>query len=103
MIPASAAISSTRLAWLMPSSYMMSNSACLNGGATLFFTTFTATRGPMPSSFSFSPPACVRADDLLFLLPRTNAANVETHRRIELERLTTSGRLGIAEHDPDLL
>ena len=56
MIPASAAMSSTRLAWLIPSAYMMSNSACLNGGATLFFTTFTRTCDPITSSFSFTGP-----------------------------------------------
>src|SRR5438067_12937970 len=33
---------------------MMSNSACLNGGATLFFTTFTRTRLPNASTPSFS-------------------------------------------------
>src|SRR5678816_3630134 len=33
--------------------------------------------------------AYVRPDDVLLLLHRTNAANVETHRRIELERLST--------------
>ena len=34
----------------MPLPYMMSNSACLNGGATLFFTTFTRVRLPMTSA-----------------------------------------------------
>ena len=29
---------------------MMSNSACLNGGATLFFTTLTRTRLPIAST-----------------------------------------------------
>ena len=33
---------------------MMSNSACLNGGATLFLTTFTRTRLPNASTPSFS-------------------------------------------------
>ncbi len=33
---------------------MMSNSACLNGGATLFFTTFTRTRLPIASTPSLS-------------------------------------------------
>ncbi len=35
---------------------MMSNSHCLNGGATLFFTTFTLVRDPTTSvpSFRFS-------------------------------------------------
>src|SRR3989454_10751139 len=43
MMPASAAISTSSDSWLMPSSNMMSNSAWRNGGATLFFTTFTRT------------------------------------------------------------
>src|SRR5260370_4978881 len=43
MIPASAAISTSNDSWLIPSSNMMSNSAWRNGGATLFFTTFTRT------------------------------------------------------------
>ena len=34
---------------LMPLPYMMSNSACLNGGATLFFTTLTRVRLPTAS------------------------------------------------------
>ena len=33
---------------------MMSNSASLNGGATLFFATFTRTRLPIASTPSFS-------------------------------------------------
>ena len=33
----------------MPWPYMMSNSACLNGGAHLFFTTFTRVRLPTTS------------------------------------------------------
>jgi len=56
MMPASLAMSSTSDAWLMPSAYMMSNSACLNGGATLFFTTFTRTCEPTTSSLSFTGP-----------------------------------------------
>jgi len=36
-----------------PSPYIMSNSACLKGGATLFFTTFTFTRLPTASSPTF--------------------------------------------------
>jgi hypothetical protein len=35
---------------LMPSPNMMSNSAVLNGGATLFLTTFTLVSLPMASS-----------------------------------------------------
>ncbi len=34
---------------LIPSPYMMSNSAMRNGAATLFFTTFTRTREPTDS------------------------------------------------------
>ena len=33
----------------MPWLYMMSNSACRNGGATLFLTTLTRARDPMAS------------------------------------------------------
>ena len=38
----------------MPSPYMMSNSASLNGGATLFFTTRARVRLPMISEPFFS-------------------------------------------------
>jgi hypothetical protein len=34
----------------MPVPYMMSNSTSLNGGATLFFTTFTRVRLPTTAS-----------------------------------------------------
>ena len=47
--------------------------------------------------------AHVRADDVLLLLHRTNPPNVEAHRRVELERLTSSRRFRIAEHDADFL
>src|SRR5438093_3972522 len=47
--------------------------------------------------------ANVRADDILLLLHGPDAPDVEAHRRIELERLATGGRLRIAEHDADLL
>ncbi|PAV93082.1 hypothetical protein WR25_11431 [Diploscapter pachys] len=40
----------------MPSPYMMSNSTCLNGGATLFFTTFTRVVLPVTSSRSLIAP-----------------------------------------------
>jgi len=56
MIPLSAAMSRTSDAWLIPSAYMMSNSAWRNGAATLFFTTFTRTCEPITSSFSFTGP-----------------------------------------------
>src|SRR6476646_6110420 len=46
--------------------------------------------------------AHVRANDILFLLDRTDAADVQPDRRVELERLTSRCRLGIAEHDADL-
>ena len=42
------------------------------------------------------------ADDDLALLDRTDAADVETERGVELERLATGGGLGVAEHDADL-
>ncbi len=40
----------------LPSPYMMSNSTCLNGGATLFFTTFTRVALPTISSRSLIWP-----------------------------------------------
>ena len=67
---------------------MMSNSACLNGGATLFFTTLTRTRLP------------IRLDAFL---ERLDAADVEPDRGVELERAAAGRRLGVAEHDADLL
>ena len=42
------------------------------------------------------------ADDLLALLDRADAADVEAHRRVELERVAAGGGFGIAEHDADL-
>src|SRR4029079_8649060 len=42
------------------------------------------------------------ADDFLAPLDRTDAADVESHRRVELERTATGGGLGIAEHHADL-
>ena len=56
MMLASAARSTSSEVWLIPSSNMMSNSACLNGGATLFLTTFTRTWLPMTTSRSFTGP-----------------------------------------------
>src|SRR5215216_3511653 len=47
--------------------------------------------------------AHVRANDVFLVLDRSDATNIETHRRIELERLSTRGRLGITEHHADLL
>src|SRR6266545_4972874 len=43
-------ISSTSPSREMPSPYRMSNSACLKGGATLFFTTLTRVSEPTTSS-----------------------------------------------------
>src|SRR4029079_6838518 len=54
--------------------------------------------------FSIAPaPAKGGADDVFLLLDRTDAANVEAHRSVELERLATRRRFRIAEHDADLL
>jgi len=75
MIPDSDPMSTSNEVRLIPSAYMMSNSACLKGGATLFFTTFTRTCDPMTSSFSFTGP---------------NSPDVETERSVELERLPPS-------------
>src|SRR6185369_13338101 len=47
--------------------------------------------------------ANVRADHVFLFLHRTDTTDVETHRRVELERLTTRGGFRIAEHDTDLL
>src|SRR5512146_323697 len=46
--------------------------------------------------------ADVRSDDVFLVLDRPDATNVEPNRRVELERLATGRRLGIAEHDADL-
>ena len=67
---------------------MMSNSACLNGGATLFLTTLTRTRLPIAST-----P----------FLERLDPADVEAHRGVELQRAAAGSRLRVAEHDADLL
>jgi len=40
----------------MPSPYMMSNSTCLKGGASLFLTTFTRVELPTTSSRSLMTP-----------------------------------------------
>src|ERR1700761_5030140 len=70
----------------MPWPYMMSNSTCLSGGATLFLTTFTRVWLPTTSSRSLIAP--VRAD-------------VETHRGVEFQRIAARRRLRVAEHDAD--
>ena len=49
-MPSSTDRSSTDPSREMPVPYMMSNSACRNGGATLFFTTFTRVRLPTTST-----------------------------------------------------
>ena len=67
---------------------MMSNSACLKGGATLFLTTLT--RVPVP-------------DRLDALLQRLDPPDVEADRRVELQRPPAGSRLGVAEHHADLL
>src|SRR5512138_296996 len=42
------------------------------------------------------------ADDLLALLERADAPDVQADRGVELERIAAGGRLGVAEHDADL-
>src|SRR5262249_7018828 len=44
-----------------------------------------------------------RTDDLFAVLDLADAADVEAHRRVELERVAAGGGLGISENDPDLL
>src|SRR6478736_5752212 len=56
----------------------MSNSACLNGGDTLFLTTLTRVRLPTGSLPSL----------------RVSMADVEAHGGVELQRLATRGLLG---------
>ena len=43
------------------------------------------------------------ADDVGALLDRVDAADVEAHGRVELERAAARGGLRVAEHDADLL
>ncbi len=42
------------------------------------------------------------ADDFLALLDRADTADIEAHRRVELERVAARGGLRVAEHDADL-
>ena len=42
------------------------------------------------------------ADDFVAPLDRADAADVEPHRRVELERVAARGGFGIAEHHADL-
>ena len=66
----------------------MSNSACLNGGAILFFTIFARVRLPMGVSA---------------FLESFDTADVDADRRIELKSLTASGSFGGAEEHTNLL
>ena len=72
----------------MPSLYMMSNSASVNGGATLFFTILTLR--------------AVARDRAVGRLDRADAADIDAHAGVELQRLAARGRFGIAEHHADL-
>src|SRR5690606_13323977 len=42
------------------------------------------------------------AYDLFALLDGADAADVEAHRRVELQRVAAGGGFGVAEHDADL-
>lgn len=66
---------------LMPSPKRMSNSAVLNGGLTLFLTTLT-----LPF---------VVADRLVALLDGADAADVQAHRGVELQRIAAGWWLGL--------
>ncbi len=66
---------------------MMSNSTCLNGGATLFLTTLTRVWLPTGSSLSLICPM---------------RRMFEPRGGVELERVAARRRLRIAEHDADL-
>ena len=66
----------------------MSNSASVNGGATLFFTILTS--------------GAVAGDDAIGLLDRADAADVDAHAGVEFQRLAAGRRLGVAEHHADL-
>ena len=61
----------------------MSNSACLNGGLTLFLTTLTRVRD---------------ADRVDAVLERLDPAHVQPDRRVELQRPATGRRLGAVVH-----
>ena len=43
-----------------------------------------------------------RTDDLFALLDSASAADVDTHRGIELKRIAAGGSFRVAEHDTDL-
>src|ERR1700712_3064243 len=91
---------------LMPLPYMMSNSACLNGGATLFLTTLTRVRLPTMSVPSLSvsmrrKSGRAQAQDFKPLPPVGGCGGAD--HGVELQRLATGGGLGRAEHGADLL
>src|SRR5262249_48810841 len=88
MMPRSMPTSSSEPSRLMPLPYMMSNSACRNGGAPLFFTPLA--RGRVP-------------DGLGAVLDPLPPPDVEPHRRVELQRPAARRRLRAAEHHADLL
>ena len=46
--------------------------------------------------------ACLIADNLVALLDCADAANVESNRRVELERVAARRGFRVAEHDADL-
>ena len=73
---------------LMPTLNMMSNSACLKGGATLFFTTFALTLLPTA--------VCA-------LLDRFDPSQVDTHGTVEFERASAGCDLGTTEEHPHFL
>jgi hypothetical protein len=66
---------------------MRSKSACLKGGASLFF----------------HLDADAAADDVGAVLDRVHLADVKAHRGVELEREAAGRHLGAAEHNADLL
>src|SRR6516225_3397194 len=87
MILSSIARSSRSPSRLMPRSCIKSNSADLNGGATLFLTTRTRTREPIVSSPSLTPVIL----------------NIQPDGTIEFQRQAAGCGLRIAEHDADFL
>src|SRR5690606_26061396 len=46
--------------------------------------------------------AMTASDNLIAFFDLCNTANIETYRRVEFERLTSRGRLGITKHNADL-
>src|SRR5262249_55880646 len=80
-----------------PSPYMMSNSTCLNGGASLFLTTLTRVWLPTTSSRSLLTP--IRR---VGHLDHADRADVEAHRGVEFQRIAAGRGLGRAVHHADL-